>query len=188
MMRCALLLALVACADPSKSTTMRTHDHCDGKVVLEPILDSPHQEVGTPIVWPYNPPTSGPHWPVWAQWNRDYTEIPRGYWLHNAEHGGVVFGYRCSDGCPEVQDALDALVRALPADPHCEAPLRNRAIVVADPLMPDDHAVYAIAWGTYYEATCVDEDALTGFYMDNFGRSTENTCADGGYYDGTPLY
>ncbi len=187
-MRCYLLLALVACAEPPKSSSRQTHDHCDGKVVVEPIVDSPHREVGTPIVWPNNPPTSGPHWPVWAAWNRHYDEIARPYWLHNAEHGGVVLAYRCDAGCQDIADALDSLVRVLPADPHCVAPLRNRTIVVADPLLPDDHAVFAVAWGTYYEASCVDTEALTGFYTDNFGRSTENTCDDGGYYEGTPLY
>jgi len=186
-MRAVFSITLVACAEPATSSTTANHDACGGVVVEQPILDSPHVPVGSPIVWPSNPPTSGPHWPVWAGWDRDYAVIPRGYWLHNAEHGGVVFAYRCDAGCPDVADQLDTVVRGLPDDPHCDPPLRSRALIVRDSLLPDDRTVVAVAWGVYYTATCVDADALAGFAAANGGRATENTCADGGFTDGTPL-
>jgi len=154
-----------------------------GVVRHDPIVDSPHLPIGSVIAWASNPPTSGPHYPVWAGWDRTYTDLERAYWLHNAEHGGVVLAHNC-DGC----DApLAATVLGLPTDPHCDAPLWTRSIVVADPLLPDDTTIAAIAWGVAYTATCVDPDALASFIADNYGRATENTCADGLPRDGAMI-
>ena len=97
--------------------------------------------------------------------------------MHSAEHGGVVLLHRCAD-CPDVVDDLAAVIRALPADPHCVAPIRTRTLVVLDPLLPPDVTVAAVAWGAFYTATCVD-DALAAFVVEHYGEAGENTCHDG---------
>ena len=42
-----------------------------------------------------NPPVSGPHFGCgWGVWNTDYTEtdyLSHAWWMHNVEHGGIVF-------------------------------------------------------------------------------------------------
>jgi hypothetical protein len=184
LVACALC---AACVDPPRAAS-ETHPlgSC-GTVQAFPIVDSPHVAPGTQITWNANPPTSGPHYPVWAAWDRIYPDIERGYWLHNAEHGGVVLLYRCDAGCPDTVQALAAAVRAMPADPHCEAPLWTRSLVVSDPRLPDDRTVGAVAWGAHYLATCVDAAAIASFAADNYGRSTENTCAEGPAGTGVPI-
>lgn len=174
-----LSLALAGCIDAPEPTTTRL-EHCDGAIVETPIVDSIHVPFGAPVEWPINPPTSGTHWEVWAQWDRAYVDLPRGLWLHDAEHGGIVLASRCSD-CSEF-DALLALAAARADDPHCAPPLRHRMIVTSDPLLPD--AVAAIAWGVSYTASCIDPDALTAFTDAHYGRAGENTCADGVELDG----
>jgi len=181
-MRACLLLLAACAARPVDEFAPQPLGTC-GVVTHYPIVDSPHMPIGSVIEWESNPPTSGPHYPIWAAWDRAYAEIERAYWLHNAEHGGVVLAYSC-DGC---SPPLEAIVRGLPADPHCEAPLWTRSIVVADPLLPDDTTIAAVAWGVAYTATSIDPDALGEFIADNYGRATENTCADGLPRDGNPI-
>jgi hypothetical protein len=59
----------------------------------------------------------------------------------------VVLAHRCDAGCPDEVSQLEATVLALPQDATCDAPVRTRALVVADPLLPEDRTVAAIAWG-----------------------------------------
>ena len=183
-MRATLLLLLGACglsADktpPADAKDTATGDPCNGHIITAPRRPSPHVPEGSAIEWSTNPPTSGPHYAVWAKWDRQFTALARGNWVHNLEHGGVVFAYRCDAGC-DVAGTLARLVVALPDDPLCTAPIRHRAQVVADPLLPNDGDVAAVAWGTYYLGTCADEPALTKFYTDHVGRAPENFCLDG---------
>jgi hypothetical protein len=182
-----ILIGLAACVDAPKAGTSHEKLGTCGAVTTVPIVDSPHVEPGTMIHWASNPPTSGPHYPVWAQYDRTYAQIDRGFWLHNAEHGSIVYAYRCDDGCPEVVNELAAAVKAMPHDPHCTAPVWTRSLVVNDPLLPDDHTIAAVAWGAYYLGTCFDADALAQFAADHYGISTENTCVDGIDLDGVMI-
>jgi hypothetical protein len=181
---CALLLPLVACTseDPPPPP-----DPCNGAVTDVPLLASPHVPEGSTPTWNSNPPTSGPHYPVWAAYDQHYEDLARGYWLHDLEHGGVVFSYRCDAGCPEVAAQLDELVKALRADSACVAPVRQRALVVNDPMLPDDNTVAAVAWGSYYIGQCADPTTLRLFYYAHVGRGPEQTCANGAAFSGTPI-
>jgi hypothetical protein len=143
---------------------------------------SPHQTDETvTITYSTNPPSSGPHYPHWVRWDGVYAAAPvkRENYVHNLEHGGVVFLFNCPDGCPEVVDQLDTLQDTLPADPLCAAPLRTRTLVTADPLLPAGVQVAATAWGATYTASCFDEDSLRAFYTAHFGHGSEATCANG---------
>ncbi len=164
-------------------------DPCNGSVTEVPTVASPHVDIGTVVDWTSNPPTSGPHYPVWAAYDQDYANLARGYWVHDLEHGAVVFAYRCDAGCPDVAAKLDAVVKALPTDSGCVDPVRQRAIVVADPMLPADNSVDAVAWGVYYTAAngCVAPATLENFYYTHTGRGPEDTCADGVTMGGTPI-
>jgi hypothetical protein len=181
-----VLLALAACGsdDPSPPPP----DPCNGVVTHVPTLDSPHVPEGSTPEWNSNPPTSGPHYAVWAAYDQDYADLARGYWLHDLEHGAVVYAYRCDAGCPEVAAQLDAVVKALPPDGSCTAPVHQRALVVADPLLPDDHTVAAVAWGTFYVGQCADLTTLRQFYYEHAGHGPENLCSDGAALGGTPIF
>jgi hypothetical protein len=141
---------------------------------------SPHVNEGTSVSYSTNPPSSGPHYPKWARWNGTYGSLARPYWVHNLEHGGVVFLFQCgAAGCPEVVGQLEALQDSLERDPLCAAATPTRTLVVADELLPDGVQVAASAWGATYTASCFDEASLRSFYLDRFGRGSEATCAQG---------
>lgn len=56
-----------------------------------------------------NPPTSGPHLPDPARWGIYDQPIPDETLVHNLEHGGIVIGWNCPAGCPDLVAQLKAL-------------------------------------------------------------------------------
>ena len=104
--------------------------------------------------------------------------------MHNLEHGGVVVLYNCPDGCPDVVDQLLEVARAAPADPTCAAPVTKRILVAPDPLLPDGVQIAAVAWNTFYTASCFDSYLQT-FVDTHFRHGPEDTCADGVPIGGT---
>src|SRR4051812_24518051 len=102
-MRLAVLLVLAACEGPGQ---VKPPDPCMGVVTDVPLAPANHVPEGSPITWTSNPPTSGSHYPIWAEFDEHYDTLDRGYWVHDLEHGAVVFAYRCDAGCPELAAAL----------------------------------------------------------------------------------
>lgn len=147
-----------------------------------------HMPVGTQIEWSTNPPVTGMHYPIWAAWDRDYATLERGYYVHNLEHGGIVFLYNCPQdgGCPDVVAQLDDVARGFSTDDACEAPVRNRMVVTADPLLPEGVQVAAAAWGVMYTASCFDPYVLT-FARGHYNHAPEDLCNDGANLGGTFL-
>ncbi|HSN26025.1 MAG TPA: DUF3105 domain-containing protein [Kofleriaceae bacterium] len=182
------LFVLIALAGCSSSQPPRKPDPCGGDVTDFPLQPGLHVAEGTPITWSSNPPTSGTHYPIWAGYDRHYDSLERGYWVHDLEHGAVVYAYRCDAGCPDIGATLDAVVKALPTDGTCTAPVRQRALVVEDPMLPADGMVVAVSWGSFYAANaCADQATLVEFYYDHVAHAPEDTCADGVAFSGVPL-
>lgn len=182
-----VFLALAACGDPVGKRPLHYDLGTCGTVDILHEDAGLHVPQGSQIDWATNPPASGTHFPIWAAYDRSYVALDRGFWVHDAEHGAVVFAYRCDAGCADTITGLEDAVRAMPVDSQCEAPVKHRAIVVADPLLPDDGQVSAIAWGTLYTGTCVDPDGLATFVHDFYGSAPEDTCVDGASLGGTPI-
>jgi hypothetical protein len=177
-------LVAIGCSAPPVATGPRMVGGCNGletAIAPEPAV---HVAVGTPLDSSSNPPATGMHYPIWAAYDRAYTSLERGYYIHDAEHGAIVLLYNCPDGCPDVVTGLEAVVRAMPVDPGCTAPVRNRALVVADPLLPADVMVAAVAWDVTYTATCVDP-YLHAFASDHYNNGPEDLCSDGAVLGGT---
>lgn len=144
---------------------------------------SPHVDVDASIAWLTNPPSSGPHFDVWTRWG-SWPDVPRGHWVHNLEHGGVVFLVRCATGpCEAQRAAVAAVVAAFPPDPLCmptvTAPARLRVVITNDREIATE--VAGAAWGWLYAADCVDAASLRTFYTEHAGMAPENFCADGAY-------
>jgi hypothetical protein len=146
--------------------------------------ESPHvePEAGV-IVYLTNPPASGPHYPTWARWGA-WPNLPRGYWVHNLEHGGVTYLFRCPTGtCDSTRDALLAATAMIPTDSACmpddASPARVRVVITNDNEITSN--VAAAAWGWLYAADCVDPPSIRSFYMRHAGMAPENFCADGFY-------
>lgn len=177
-MRLALLCLLAACGDSIGPRPLHYDLGTCGVVDILEEDPSPHVPQGTVLEHSSNPPASGPHFGIWAQFDRSYTSLQRGFWLHNAEHGAIVLLHNCEDCDADVAQLVD-VVRGYPADPLCAAPVHHRALVVQDPDLPPDVPFAAVAWGVTYTASCVDPVALTQFQRDFYARGPENLCADG---------
>jgi hypothetical protein len=169
----ALLLLLPSCggggSNPPASSTPVTG--CATQAVAnEGWL---HVAEGAPTSYRHNPPASGNHYPVWARYEEHNTTVARGYWVHNLEHGGIVFLYRPTAPASVVTALRDAY-RALPNDPACG---HKRALLTADPDLPTDTAVVAADF--MLEAGCTDAGAIRRFVDSRIGRGPEQVCTNG---------
>jgi len=185
MIRTAALLLLLgaACGDDNVQYPQMVGE-CDGLLDVVSNGGGQHLVVGTPIEWSSNPPATGSHYPIWAGWDRHYLQLDRGYYVHNAEHGGIVLLYNCPAGCPDVVESLKAIVRNASPDPTCEGVVKNRMIVASDPLLPEGVQVAAVAWNTYYTASCFDPYVAT-FARVAYRHGPEDSCADGAPMSGS---
>lgn len=143
--------------------------------VLSTVPNEPwiHHPSGELLTWGHNPPASGPHYPVWAKYQRHTRVIPRGNWVHNLEHGGIVFLYR-SDAPPEMVTALAAVYDQVPLDTLC---LSTQALMTEDPELDDKVAI--VAADNVLEANCVQSETILTFVTTHRGHGPEAVCADG---------
>ena len=132
-----------------------------------------HVAEGSVVRYPNNPPASGPHYPVWARYEEFTSVLPRGYWVHNLEHGAVVFLYR-PDTPSATVDALRAVYRGLPPDSTCGHVL---ALMTPDPELPKPIAAVAADWTL--TADGVDAPTIQSFVAAHRNRAPERVCTPG---------
>jgi hypothetical protein len=116
-------------------------------------------------------PTSGNHWGAWSKWTTVYPKaIQRGYMLHNLEHGGLVFSYKCSDNtsaaCKDAQDKLVAIAQQI----------GPRVIVTPDPTQPDMFAIRGWRYG--YTSSCLDDASALKFSQAHYRQGREDADAN----------
>jgi hypothetical protein len=153
---------------------------CPVTIETPELLPVTHVPEGTVITYNSNPPSSGPHYPVWANFQEYMAPLDEGYLVHSLEHGAIALLYKCDPTAPACAPTIDALRKirdSLPTDPACDATTRVRVVIAPFPRL--DVPVAAVAWGTTYKADCVDVPTLTQFAKDNYARSPENLCAPG---------
>ncbi len=143
-----------------------------------------HVDVCSALDYPDNPPAGGQHYPVWAAYQSFSFPVPRGFWVHDLEHGGVVFTYHCPAGCAEEVSEVEALIEALPIDAACAANEPRRIVLTPDPLLDVRWGISA--WGHTLRAECVDADRFRQFYSEHAGRGPEAVCGQGSDFDGVP--
>jgi hypothetical protein len=101
-----------------------------------------------------NPPTAGPHCGSTLACQVYDTEQPPCVWLHNLEHGHVVFLYNCPEGCPEEVAKLEQARNEARAGSNGV----RRALVAPASGLPN--RVAAILWRRAYLADSADPEAL----------------------------
>ncbi len=159
---------------------------CGAGIVAElPNRGQDHVRDGVPISYDDVPPSSGDHRPSWAKWG-EYTYLPPQRWLHNLEHGGIVFLY---DPCvPEAtKDAIRAFAKAQPGDDS--GPFRW--VMTPFPGLPT--AVAVAAWQWTWQAECLDtastplpaeganRTSLSTFITEHYRKAPEDVAVDGSY-------
>ncbi len=146
-----------------------------GTETSPPLLDGTHIDLPTAITYADSPPSSGPHRPVWAKWG-SYVSLPEQRWLHNIEHGGIVFLYHpCA---PESTiAALKIIAKLQPADQL--GPFRW--VLTPYPKLPA--AVAVVAWGHLYTASCVQPDEINAFINAHYRKAPEDEATQGDYQE-----
>jgi len=143
------------------------------------LLPASHVPEGSSITWDSNPPSSGPHYPIWANFQEFDKPIDFGYLVHDMEHGAVVMLYKCDPGpaCDAIVAGLRQVRDSLPTDPLCDPSIRVRVVIAPDPGL--DVPVAAATWGWTYKAQCLDLPTLEDFAKAHIDQGTENLCAPG---------
>lgn len=161
---------LSACGDHNDvSSTGHAQGACHAVVEERSLAIAEHIVACTPIDYATNPPSSGQHYSTWADFGVYDFALPRGYWVHNLEHGAVVVTYHCADGCSADLAAAKAWLSQLAPDATCSAG-PARVLLVPDPLL--DVAWAASSWGFTLRADCFDAQVFTDFYAQHVGQPT----------------
>lgn len=172
----SVLLPLLAASCGGKSDLPDGSDSACGAVSEEqPLEGATHVPDCYPVSYQSNPPSSGDHYEHWAAHGVYRAPLPRGFWVHNLEHGAVVLTYNCADGCPDELTRAEQLLDELPSDPSC--PGGHRVLLVPDPLL--DVRWAASAWGFTLRAGCFDPVAFRRFYTKHYAQAPEDVCSEG---------
>jgi hypothetical protein len=140
-----------------------------------------HVPVCSYVTYGTKPPSSGNHYPIWAAFMTYATPAPEGFWVHDLEHGAIVFSYDCPDeGCASDIAAAQTYIDGMPADPLCvpaDGDPRVRMTMTPDPNL--DVRFAASAWGWTLRADCFDPVAFGAFVTAHYGQGREQLCGQG---------
>jgi hypothetical protein len=151
---------------------------CNVRLDAPPLVAGTHVPEGTAIDYDSNPPSSGPHYPIWANFQEYSHPVDDGYLVHSLEHGAILLLYKCDDAaCPDTVAQLRAVRDAVTDDPECDPSIRVRIVIAPRPT--NDVRVAASAWGFTYRADCVDAPSLAAFIAAHYGKGPEDFCSPG---------
>jgi len=164
--------ALIAAAgDPAEPAVPLTEQPiagsaCNAVERSYALTDSSHVPPCSAVEYSTNPPSSGHHYgnfPAYAVY--EYA-IPRGFWVHPMEHGGVVFTYSCTDCADDVAAATQLIADTAPSASCCTASgcadtVTNQLLMTPDPGIPTRWA--AASWGFTLTADCFEPDVFANF-------------------------
>ena len=156
----ASLLILLACTPKSKTIPC---DACGGDCQADTLPNRGENHVTGSVDYVDQPPASGDHNACWAPWGIHEDVVPPENWVHNLEHGAIVYLWNCPDGCDDDRQSLEDFAKTL-------AP--ERVVVTAYTDMDWEFA--AIAWQNRLLLNCLDLAAMGSFYDDHVGQAPEN--------------
>jgi hypothetical protein len=161
---------------------------CSPRVESIPQQYTVHVPYPTPVQYDHNPPASGPHWPWHTTWGPHPEVVPREFWVHNLEHGGIALLFNCPgpppqgpppdaggipvNGCPnEVAQMVNLWATHRADDWEDMAPPTVRIVITADPLLPTRFA--AVAWDWVFTMDTFDLPAVQCFIDARYGKGPE---------------
>jgi len=127
-----------------------------------PTEDRRHLE--TEVDYPVYPPAGGAHNPCWYDFGIFDYEVPDERWVHNQEHGAVVFLYNCPEGCDGELQALIEMV----------SPLER---IILSPYSNMRWRFAATAWEHRIMMNCLDLDRMHSFYKEHFNNAPEDVAS-----------
>jgi Protein of unknown function (DUF3105) len=134
-----------------------------------------HTTEGNVVDYVSNPPASGTHYPRWTAFGAYDVVVPTGYWLHNLEHGAMVFLHG-PDADAQEEAALNELFEDM-TDPSC--PGGARKILTPYPELETKIAI--VAWDWTLTGDCVNAEQIAAFINEHIGQGLEDLCEPGAY-------
>jgi hypothetical protein len=145
--------------DSGPSTPQRLCTSCGACEETQKVVSTMHTT--NPVKYTDPPPMSGPHNPCWARWGIYDEPAQAERWVHNLEHGAVVFLYNCPDGCAaEVATFKDIVSK------------HSRTILTAYADLPTRFGV--VSWGHRIISDCMDKQTFLDFLDKNFDHAPES--------------
>ncbi len=181
----ALLAAQGAPSAPADPITEEPDPNstCNAVVRSYPIPSVIHVPPCSAVEYQTNPPSAGDHYPIYPRYGVYSAAIPRGFWVHTLEHGGVVLTYSCADCEDEVSQAEELIADTEPALACCTASgcpkdAANQLLLTPDPGLSTAWA--ASSWGFTLTADCFEPSVFRSFvdaHRDT-GMTPELICSD----------
>ena len=181
MRKCSLSLAvlLLSCGDddggrpdsgagPLLDAALEVDAGGDGALACAPreqaveVASALH--VAGDIVYPDPPPAGGNHNQCWGAWGVHERELADERFVHNLEHGGVVYLYRCPEGCADEVAWLSEFVRG-----------RDLALVTPYAALPTRFGI--VSWGHRLLSDCLDRATFERFYTEHRDQGLESVSA-----------
>lgn len=113
------------------------------------------------------PPTSGPHWPRWAQPGVFFNQQPDELLVHNLEHGYVVISY--NELPTETLDSLKNIRERWPQGPH-----GNVKIIIQPHAGVEPGHIALTAWRYIDVLDTYDEERILRFIASHIDQGPEN--------------
>ena len=136
---------------------------CGGACDYESLNYASRNHIQTDLLYA-GTPAGGSHHLCWAPWGISTTPVGDEHWVHNLEHGGVTFLYRCTTDCSSEVAQLTDYVSTLPV---------GTAVMSPEPML--NHRFTIVAWGFRLETDCLDLAAFEAFYVEHQGHGPEAT-------------
>ncbi len=115
------------------------------------------------------PPTSGPHYDTPASWGKYDNGLPEETWVHDMEHGGVVFLYNCPQACPDLTSKLEALLKDRAAFSKY-----GYAKFIIMPYSKIPNKLTLVAWSYYLPLGDYDDALVRKFIRDHQDKGPED--------------
>lgn len=115
-----------------------------------PIEGAAHVADGAKVEYRTNPPSSGNHYGVPANWGVYDHEIPDEAAVHNLEHGGIWISYKPSMPSDEIKKIVD-LVK------------NYSSKIILTPRAKNDLPIALVSWGRIHKLDSFNEDVIKNF-------------------------
>ncbi len=151
----AIVGTLIYLESSKEEGTQATSEGCSSVETPGEMETATHVEDGTPVEYSTSPPTSGDHYSTPADAGFYSAEdIPVERFVHNLEHGQIVFWYR-PDASESVISALRSYVESDPQE----------IALLARPFdgISSEFSFTVTAWGASQSCAELNEDTLAGF-------------------------
>lgn len=146
--------------------------NCSPLIINKPSNGAGHFNNPIGLCYDEDPPSSGPHRPMWGRWG-EYQYMPPQRYIHNLEHGGIVLLYHpCAPS--ELIDSLRSIACSRAIDDGGDF----RWILTPYVDLPSNIAI--VAWEWTYLNDCFESESIEAFIDDHYRNAPEDF-----YYNGT---